>query len=960
MNYYPKMSGAILGVLLVLFFHLSTQAQKGQLYLTHFKPEGVLAESNVYAISQGQFGQMFFAARNGLIVYNGESWQPLKTTGTPYALQYDSLTEVLWIGGKNTFGKLQRAFNGQYSYQELFTIHEVTTEFQQVLVDDSTVYFFSEPLVISVDRFSQQITDTLIAEDGYFRHLFSHLGKRYLVTQSNTLLEWNADDTLVPSSLNGFPVEETVVGTFKQNGQTFLYTGSGQILALEGNTWVPWQYEGIDYVKESFIVSALPVGKDLLAIATLTGGCVLLHTESKKVERYINYNNGLPDDEVVSLGVDNQDGLWMAHDYGLSRAELGLSMRNFVFYPGISGNILSVTKYNNQLYVGTSEGLFYLEEVKDYDELEVILNKAQKQHVEDKKTSPVRRNIFQRKEESVSTETLTVKTDSPEEEGKKEDKKRLLSLFKKDKGKDKKDTPATLEPKVEEEPQLSVKEPVKTEKPVVNPKPPVKYIQEVKKVFRLRSIKYQYTKVKDMDAKCEQLRVIDGALWAETNLGLYRIEKGAAKQMLNVRDIFAFYPSEDNATILVAAGSGIYQLNKQNGKWTKADGLQGLNMPIYSMAKTSGDTYWFASDNRIGSFDLLQGNISNLQLLDIENPFSDLIEVVSIRDTIRFFLSSQVYKWEPTLKKLVSDDSFISIWKDKPRLIRDGNGHWVVTDRGYYRLGDSILPHQQAILRLFSQANSIFTDDTENIWVIDNNESVYQIPKDASVKDEVLSVYVTSVQSLAGNPLSLQNLTLEHDQNGISFYFASPFYLAEGGVEYSYYINGLMDDWSTWSGKSEVSFPYLPTGEYTLQVKARNLFGEEIESQSFYYSVKPPYWNTWWFHMGEFFFFATLIVISIWLNNTSQQTFITKSLTLLTLIGLVELLQNLLRYYLQTDLMNTPVYDFALDVLLAMSIYPLERVMNNILVNKNLSKTKNLIKLMRVPQEKKHDPYKLN
>ena len=121
MNYYPKGRGAVLGLLLALFVQLNALAQKGQLYLTHFKPEVGLKETNVYAITQGEFGQMFFAARNGLIVFNGESWQPIETTGTPYALQCDSLNQALWVGGKNTFGKLQRTFTGLYTYQELFS-----------------------------------------------------------------------------------------------------------------------------------------------------------------------------------------------------------------------------------------------------------------------------------------------------------------------------------------------------------------------------------------------------------------------------------------------------------------------------------------------------------------------------------------------------------------------------------------------------------------------------------------------------------------------------------------------------------------------------------------------------------------------------------------------------------------------------------------------------------------------
>ncbi len=155
-----------------------------------------------------------------------------------------------------------------------------------------------------------------------------------------------------------------------------------------------------------------------------------------------------------------------------------------------------------------------------------------------------------------------------------------------------------------------------------------------------------------------------------------------------------------------------------------------------------------------------------------------------------------------------------------------------------------------------------------------------------------------------------------------------------------------MESWSTWSPNSEVQLPFLPTGNYKLHVKARNIFGQEIESQVFEYTVKPPYWNTWWFYLLEVAFFSTLIIISIYLIKSGQQTFFTKALTFMTLIIIIELVSTVVENrFKSAD--DTPLFEFLLNVILALSIYPLERLMSGLLVAKNLAKTKELIRAMK-------------
>jgi len=58
----------------------------------------------------------------------------------------------------------------------------------------------------------------------------------------------------------------------------------------------------------------------------------------------------------------------------------------------------------------------------------------------------------------------------------------------------------------------------------------------------------------------------------------------------------------------------------------------------------------------------------------------------------------------------------------------------------------------------------------------------------------------------------------------------------------------LVKQWSEWSEDYEIKFPFLPSGTYTLEVKAKNVFGNESNIQTIEIEVERPFWQTWWFY----------------------------------------------------------------------------------------------------------------
>lgn len=104
------------------------------------------------------------------------------------------------------------------------------------------------------------------------------------------------------------------------------------------------------------------VNDNLVALGTLRGGVLFINPITGVTEQFINYQNGLPDNEVYCLMTDKRQGVWVAHEYGFTRIAPNLPFRSFDHYPGLAGNLLCAQTFQNKVYVGTTLGLYQLVE----------------------------------------------------------------------------------------------------------------------------------------------------------------------------------------------------------------------------------------------------------------------------------------------------------------------------------------------------------------------------------------------------------------------------------------------------------------------------------------------------------------------------------------------------------------------------------------------------------------------
>ena len=91
-----------------------------------------------------------------------------------------------------------------------------------------------------------------------------------------------------------------------------------------------------------------------------------------------------------------------------------------------------------------------------------------------------------------------------------------------------------------------------------------------------------------------------------------------------------------------------------------------------------------------------------------------------------------------------------------------------------------------------------------------------------------------------------EHLSLAYNNNYLTFQFVGITIQSPKKVKYQYKLEGLDENWSALTNRTEAPYGNLPHGKYTFKVKAMN--GDGYWSKEFNYSftIRPPWWHTWW------------------------------------------------------------------------------------------------------------------
>ena len=141
-------------------------------------------------------------------------------------------------------------------------------------------------------------------------------------------------------------------------------------------------------------------------------------------------------------------------------------------------------------------------------------------------------------------------------------------------------------------------------------------------------------------------------------------------------------------------------------------------------------------------------------------------------------------------------------------------------------------------------------------------------------KVDIRSMTITGDSLLYGGNIAFpEKMSIPFDRNSVTLRYAAPLFIGQKDIKYSTQLSGLNETWSDWTAQTTREYINLPAGEYTFKTKAQNIYGDITEEASVSFSIKSPWYKTWWAYalyvLGVlgFIYFSVKARTSILLNQ---------------------------------------------------------------------------------------------
>jgi len=351
----------VLAVLLVRMAVLS-QSAIGIPAIRSFTHADYHASIETWDIGQDKRGMLYFANNDGLLTFDGSYWKtyPLPNKVTIKSLAIDGDGRV-FVGGTDEIGYFAPGPRGILAYhslkEQLPVVARQFADVWDILIVGPAVFFRTNEAIILYEGGRMKTFDAprawqTIASVGSELYAADKVNGLYVFRSGN----W---ERLCESGLcGGVPLHITSVLEYKKD-TLLVTTQKNGLFLLSGGTLTPLR-TGIDgLLKDNLVNGGKRLGEDRYALATVTGGVLIIDGRGNVIERF-STGEGLPDNNVQAMLTDQEGNLWLGLQNGIALVHYATSIRLIkpVRDNQLVGNTVRV--FDRRLYVGTSNGLYSL------------------------------------------------------------------------------------------------------------------------------------------------------------------------------------------------------------------------------------------------------------------------------------------------------------------------------------------------------------------------------------------------------------------------------------------------------------------------------------------------------------------------------------------------------------------------------------------------------------------------
>nr|WP_317196723.1 triple tyrosine motif-containing protein [Flavobacterium endoglycinae] len=311
-----------------------------------------------WMISQDDKNYLYFANNDGLLEYNGTSWQLYPGPNETIIRSVKVIGNKVYTGSYMNFGYWTRNANGKLKYTSLSDSIKNKIlddeQFWNILKYDQWILFQSLNRIYIYDTKTKKFK--IVAPGNGVVKSFSQKNAIYFQTIKEGLFEIESGEAKLVSD---HPILKkfTIANVFTTDEGLILQTQLDGIYKLVGNSLTRIVTDIDSELKSDFVYSSQRLKDGSFALGTVSNGVFIL-TDKGKLRYHLSQRKGLSNNTALSLFEDRDQNLWIGLDNGINCINVQSPVHSFTDDTGALGTVYASAVYNGMLYIGTNQGLF--------------------------------------------------------------------------------------------------------------------------------------------------------------------------------------------------------------------------------------------------------------------------------------------------------------------------------------------------------------------------------------------------------------------------------------------------------------------------------------------------------------------------------------------------------------------------------------------------------------------------
>lgn len=424
------------------------------------------------------------------------------------------------------------------------------------------------------------------------------------------------------------------------------------------------------------------------------------------------------------------------------------------------------------------------------------------------------------------------------------------------------------------------------------------YIATNEGVFYLNNfngLNFKVNKIDDLPGQAWSLTKVQDEIIIGHNDGIFVLKNNAIKKIDDRTGFWKITPIKNQKDLFLASGyNGLFLLEKNNTNWVLKHQISGFDESTRDIIQAEEpNTYWICHGYKGVYKIVVNSAYSRVESVEhygadhgFKSPFN--INVVNYNGQIVFTTNQGIYTFNKQTKTFIPYkqlNTILNPTKNTRKLLFTPTKTWFVQDDevGYFLNNSKTLittpflnlkgTFNQGMECVLPYNNYVFIGSKEGLFLYN---ILNQQKKEASTFISAIT-YTKGIETHLIPITSNQEIKIPSNTDVLRFEFSVPKLAPYTTVEYSYYLEGLDENWSSWSSSPFKEYTKLSKGTYTFKVKSRSYTGIEGNAISHSLTILPSWYQTQlayfvYFLIITLFIFILYKLISKKIENEKRKT----------------------------------------------------------------------------------------